>query len=450
MKTQDSHATNPRMLWFIRTATSLWIVILLLVAAPLGSRMNRVGTLHSVLFVIASVSMILASCFCLRRAAILSATVAAVVATAPVRSALLLLNGALTCSFLLYVTRYSGLIAVLFLGALLAFCALRLSESTRIHLLKRTVQASGLSFAVIYAALLCGEFYLRRHPLLVGGGGGGNPALKDMYRGLYSYNRHGLRDDDCTLLSAQGTFRILTVGDSFTFGQGVEHHATYTERLESLLNNRRGGKRYEVLNAGVCGANTAGELQYCLEKGMRFAPDAILLQFYINDLDYSTSAEGEVHLLEHIMKPIWRSYVLFFLRDRLRALSSGSRSDLLQRFAAVVQNDQRGWRDCAAALDRFGQLSRETGVPIILVLFPHMGKPHPATKVVHAAVSERAGKAGLQVVDLDGAFSELPPDEQVVSSIDHHPSEKVHSLAAVRLLREVERLVVAESGQVSP
>ena len=71
-------------------------------------------------------------------------------------------------------------------------------------------------------------------------------------------NRDGMRDREFPLAKPPGTFRIACIGDSITFGFGIDHPAdTYPQRLESLLNSYCGSssQRFEVLNFGVPGYN---------------------------------------------------------------------------------------------------------------------------------------------------------------------------------------------------
>ena len=46
----------------------------------------------------------------------------------------------------------------------------------------------------------------------------------------------------------QGTFRIITLGDSFTFGENVDTKDNYTEQLEDLLNSKCSLNKFEVIN----------------------------------------------------------------------------------------------------------------------------------------------------------------------------------------------------------
>jgi|SRR3989344_184037 len=93
-------------------------------------------------------------------------------------------------------------------------------------------------------------------------------------------NNFGLRDDDYTY--DQNVKKILFLGDSFTFGYGVEKDEIYVEILEDLL-----GKNYTFLNAGYAsGYSPDTAYVYLKEKGLDFNPKFVVLGFFIgNDID---------------------------------------------------------------------------------------------------------------------------------------------------------------------
>ena len=67
----------------------------------------------------------------------------------------------------------------------------------------------------------------------------------------YTSNSKGCRDQEFPLQKSDGTLRILTLGDSFTFGMGVEAEDTYPKQLQQQL--RQEGVTAEVINCGVIG-----------------------------------------------------------------------------------------------------------------------------------------------------------------------------------------------------
>jgi hypothetical protein len=105
------------------------------------------------------------------------------------------------------------------------------------------------------------------------------------YHNLVSTNQFGLRGRETTLCKPPGTTRILCLGDSFTFGKGVEDNETFCSRLEELLNGEARTQRFETLNAGVVSYGTSNELIYLRRRGFHFDPDVIVMQFHPNDFD---------------------------------------------------------------------------------------------------------------------------------------------------------------------
>jgi lysophospholipase L1-like esterase len=96
-------------------------------------------------------------------------------------------------------------------------------------------------------------------------------------------NSMGMRGAEIPVTKRDGVTRILCVGDSYTFGRGVENEETYVRQLEIGLNDAYETGSFEVLNGGVVGWGTGNELLYLRERGMTLRPDIVLLQIYTND-----------------------------------------------------------------------------------------------------------------------------------------------------------------------
>ena len=95
-------------------------------------------------------------------------------------------------------------------------------------------------------------------------------------------NSEGMRDREFTRKKPPGIFRILVLGDSQTFGSGVEAHQTYCKVLERLLSERT-RRKFEVINTGVPSSGTAHQLWILEDKGWSFEPDMVVLGFFYND-----------------------------------------------------------------------------------------------------------------------------------------------------------------------
>lgn len=99
---------------------------------------------------------------------------------------------------------------------------------------------------------------------------------------VYSINEYGLRTPSFDPKKAD-EYRILSLGESSTFGIGVADNETYSALLEQALNRQspRGG--YRVINAGVSAYSSTQSVRYLELRGLFFDPDAVLFYHEIND-----------------------------------------------------------------------------------------------------------------------------------------------------------------------
>ncbi|MCC6152119.1 MAG: SGNH/GDSL hydrolase family protein [Candidatus Hydrogenedentes bacterium] len=95
----------------------------------------------------------------------------------------------------------------------------------------------------------------------------------------------GLRDREVGPKRKNET-RILLLGDSFTYGFGVEFDNTIGQHLEDLLNRGDWSNHVTVINGGVEGYGPWQERILLNERGFALEPDIVLLQIFpTNDID---------------------------------------------------------------------------------------------------------------------------------------------------------------------
>jgi hypothetical protein len=102
----------------------------------------------------------------------------------------------------------------------------------------------------------------------------------------FSTNAQGLRMDyDLSVEKLPGSRRILLVGDSFTFGYGVQQNEAFPAELQRLLDPDH--RRIEVINAGFASGFTLDtEYLFTREVGAKWHPDLVLVGVSLsNDLD---------------------------------------------------------------------------------------------------------------------------------------------------------------------
>ncbi len=99
-------------------------------------------------------------------------------------------------------------------------------------------------------------------------------------------NSLGLRSPE-VLPKAAGEYRILSLGESSTFGSAVPGGATYTARSADALTAAEravGGTRsFTAINAGVPAYSSFQSLRYLESRGLDLEPDLLLFYHELND-----------------------------------------------------------------------------------------------------------------------------------------------------------------------
>lgn len=98
-------------------------------------------------------------------------------------------------------------------------------------------------------------------------------------------NSLGFRDEEFSQSKPPQTYRIMTVGDSFTFGLGVDNGQDYPAQLEACLNRRlAGGLRFEVINAGYAsGFSPDNAYVFLREIAPPYAPDLVIEGYLVQN-----------------------------------------------------------------------------------------------------------------------------------------------------------------------
>ncbi|MBI3723484.1 hypothetical protein HY251_05960 [bacterium] len=112
-------------------------------------------------------------------------------------------------------------------------------------------------------------------------------------------NSLGLRDERALVPKRKGVFRVLVVGDSMTFGLGVEREEAFPAQLEKRLSKALAPREVEVVNAGVPCWGQREELAFLEHRARELEPDAIVLEFTVandvlDNLRYTEDAKGNL------------------------------------------------------------------------------------------------------------------------------------------------------------
>jgi len=197
-------------------------------------------------------------------------------------------------------------------------------------------------------------------------------ALRPSWRTEYLYpresprrltvvsNRHGFRDSR-ELDEPDGRTRILFLGDSFVFGEGVEEE----ERLTNVLEADHPGWRVD--NLGMTGWGPDLMLRALEALGEDLRPDVVVLCFYTHDfrrvhplyagigfpIPRYVLREGRLVTIPYPAPSLWQRFrVLWAISPARRAIDRGM------------------WDVHTAILDRFRELAERQGFVPCLVFLP--------------------------------------------------------------------------------
>jgi hypothetical protein len=99
-------------------------------------------------------------------------------------------------------------------------------------------------------------------------------------------NDHGFRGADFATEKPAGTFRVVCMGGSSTFGYTDSDDGTYPFLLQGLFDARGGGRRVQVINGGIPHFNTNHLVAMLESEALSWSPDVLTLYCAYNDAIY--------------------------------------------------------------------------------------------------------------------------------------------------------------------
>ena len=108
-------------------------------------------------------------------------------------------------------------------------------------------------------------------------------VIHDFWVSTATINSEGFRGPEFRWSKKPGTFRVVCLGDSGTFGWNVGDDEGYPARLEALLTQAMPGRRVEVVNMGVPGYSSYQGRRLVEADVVRMSPDVIVFSYGRND-----------------------------------------------------------------------------------------------------------------------------------------------------------------------
>ena len=273
------------------------------------------------------------------------------------------------------------------------------------------------------------------------------PGFRGLYAGVpIAINSAGFRGKEVRRPDGGKAFRVVVVGDSIAFGQGVSEAETLEEQLAARL-ERRLASPVEVVNLGVPGYDTCQEYWRFRERGLPLAPRAVLLVYVENDTDPSLfRIEGDAVLSPDVRTGGFHDlmasarkrsalYNLVWARWQVVKHPGSSIERYREDLAAKFGEGSPGWARSRACLSELVSLARERSIRAIVLPFPVLfgidTKPYPFRAYVETTCTA-ARAAGAECIDVVPALQGHGP-RLTVSDVEHHPSPYVYGRIAERI-----------------
>lgn len=291
-----------------------------------------------------------------------------------------------------------------------------------------------------------------------------------------SINRAGLRGPEVGR-KPPGTFRVLALGDSFTFGVGAREEEAYPARLQEILRSR--GIAAQALNAGAPGFGVPDEVAWYQRWGRPLEPDAVVLAVFVGndlqdaapDIPKAVAVDGALVIEGEKTRSLSR---WLYHHSHLYALLKGSAlggtvrrllgkpepldvRQLRQEMELYSKGPlPKELREGAAATEKaVAELGREGGPRILAVIIPSLIQVDPTRwnaslerfgldparydpRRPNDLLRGICGRHGISILDLTPPFAEaIGRGERIYLPIDQHLTPAGYRLMAEKVAAEL-------------
>jgi hypothetical protein len=265
---------------------------------------------------------------------------------------------------------------------------------------------------------------------------GGHAWFREHWKPI---NSHGLRDREHSQDELASNKVAFVVGDSFAAGHGIE---SIDDRFGEVL-GRKLGAGWTTVNVADCGWATDDELKAVV--GLGIEPDLIVLEWYVNDIEGAVARlalpppQSKLRIRNFLLPLAQRSYAFDYVYWRLWKYANQDIFEEYWRSLLALYDDPRVWPEHQRDLDAFAGWARDRGIPLVVVVFPHL-RDIPRSAPVTAKVAAYLRSRGATVIDLAPILAGRDPLSLVVNGQDPHASVALHAEIGELISAEVKKL----------
>lgn len=270
----------------------------------------------------------------------------------------------------------------------------------------------------------------------------------------YKHNSFGFRDLEHAFEKPKGVFRILGLGDSFTYGVGASFENTYFFRLEKMLNERSGKHpKVEIIKGGIPSYYPEPERLLLQHYGVRYNPDLIIVGFLPNDV-------GDTYMGRDWLTVGTDSYLKTRFGESLGELgtwlyiNSHAARIVLLKIAYLKTVRERipqwpeiyresglhegEWRKVEGEFERINEIARSIGAKLVVVHIPQkMSYMTDVADYPARRLSAWAEKCGVTFIDILPAMKEASENEFTYWEKDGHCTPAGYRVIAETIYRKL-------------
>ncbi len=263
-------------------------------------------------------------------------------------------------------------------------------------------------------------------------------------------NPDGFRDDITPVEKKPGELRVVALGDSCTFGDGVANWESYSNVLEKLIRLAFPDREVNVLNAGVPGYTTYQIDRYLRTRLLKYKPDVVTAYVGFNDnipavrgVSDKDVAGGQSAVLKKIRAFAGKLRLYQLVEKFVGSMKKKPEPD--PNASQPVPNDEGldlafrvSTDDYKNYLCGIKKLGEQQGFKLVIMTLPHTFDKEPHR---NKNVREAAKDCAIPMLDLwDAMKAEQAKGLELYNSDGGHPNALGHRVIAKNLFYKLQQL----------
>jgi hypothetical protein len=229
-----------------------------------------------------------------------------------------------------------------------------------------------------------------------------------------------------------GQKRIVFIGDSFTFGEGVPLGCAFPDAINHFLKLYGLLPKWNSINLGRTGADFPVVYKDNFANAMKASPDVIVYVWTINNIPKPDNKTAKSPA-----KKAGKQYVYLYPEAKPTFTEFDFNAKTVKTFKELYgKTNENNFMEMRRLLVKMNSDAKAAGVSFKVALFPLMeGQPgkYPLTGV-HKIMLKMLASERIPAIDLEPQLLHTPADNLRVYDRDHKPNVNAHFISAIALM----------------